>query len=222
MKPDRLTTMAQEIVQEAQSEATSRSNPEVTGLHVLRAMLADRSGPGWSLLAKTGADVARIGGMVDSEIGRLPSVSGGRGGGRALMEILNRADAEARRLKDEYISTEHLLLALTEVPGPARELLRVNAVDKKDVEAAIKAIRAASGVQTATDPGAESQYEALKKYAIDLTEKASKGKLDPVIGRDEEIRRCMQVLSRRTKDNPVLIGEPGVGKAGVGVGLGRG
>jgi ATP-dependent Clp protease ATP-binding subunit ClpB len=221
MRPDRLTTMAQQIVADAQSDAGSRSNAEVTGLHILSAILTDRNGPGWSLLAKTGSDVNRIATLCMSEVGRLPTVSTGSGGatGRALMEVLNRADSEARRLNDAYISTEHLLLALTEVAGPARELLRVNAVDRKHVEQAIKAIRAASGVQNVTDPGAESQYEALKKYAIDLTEKASKGKLDPVIGRDEEIRRCMQVLSRRTKNNPVLIGEPGVGKTAIAEGL---
>jgi len=213
--------MAQQIVGDAQSEANSRSIPEVTELHILGAMLSDRNGAGWSLLTKTGADAARVASMATGEVGRLPTVSSGSGGvaGRALMEILNRADAEARRLNDSFISTEHLLLALTEVAGPARELLRVNAVDKKHVEEAIKAIRAASGVQNVTDAGAESQYEALKKYAIDLTEKASKGKLDPVIGRDEEIRRCMQVLSRRTKNNPVLIGEPGVGKTAIAEGL---
>ncbi len=221
MRPDRLTTMAQQIVGEAQSDAAARSNAEVSGLHILGAMLTDKSGPGWSLLARTGADPSRIATMTTGELDRLPTVSAGSGGatGRALMEVLNRADAEARRLNDAYISTEHLLLALTEVSGPARELLRVNAVDKKHVEQAIKSIRAASGVQNVTDPGAESQFEALKKYAIDLTEKAAKGKIDPVIGRDEEIRRCMQVLSRRTKNNPVLIGEPGVGKTAIAEGL---
>ncbi|MBX3376389.1 MAG: AAA family ATPase [Phycisphaeraceae bacterium] len=221
MKPDRLTTMAQQLVAEAQSDASTRSNPEITGLHLLAAALSDRSGPGWSILAKTGADASRIASMTGSELDRLPTVSSGSGGvaGRTLLEVLNRADADARRLGDSFISVEHILLALTQVSGPARELLRVNAVDTKHIEQAIKAIRAASGVQNVTDPGAESQFEALKKYAIDLTEKAAKGKLDPVIGRDEEIRRCMQVLSRRTKNNPVLIGEPGVGKTAIAEGL---
>jgi ATP-dependent Clp protease ATP-binding subunit ClpB len=221
MKPDRLTTMAQQLVAEAQSDASTRSNPEVTGLHVLAAALSDRSGPGWSILARTGADASRIASMTESELDRLPTVTSGSGGvaGRTLLEVLNRADADARRLGDSFISVEHILLALTQVSGPARELLRVNAVDTKHIEQAVKAIRAASGVQNVTDPGAESQFEALKKYAIDLTEKAAKGKLDPVIGRDEEIRRCMQVLSRRTKNNPVLIGEPGVGKTAIAEGL---
>ncbi|MFN0132991.1 MAG: Clp protease N-terminal domain-containing protein, partial [Phycisphaerales bacterium] len=222
MRPDRLTTAAQQIVESAHADAAARSNPEVTGLHVLAALLADRNGPGWSLLSKAGADANRVASIAQSEVGRLPTASGTAGQlGRAMLDIFSRADGEARRLGDAYVSSEHILLALTEVSGPgsAREVLSVNGIDKKSVELAIKSIRAASGVKNVTDQGADAGYEALKKYAIDLTEKAQSGKLDPVIGRDEEIRRCMQVLSRRTKNNPVLIGEPGVGKTAIAEGL---
>jgi ATP-dependent Clp protease ATP-binding subunit ClpB len=220
MRQDRLTTLAQQVIAEAQSDAAARGNPEITGLHVLAALLADQSGPGWSVLGKAGADAGRIASIAGTELDRLPKASSGAGtAGRALMDILNRADGDARRLGDAYISSEHLLLALTEVSGGAREVLSLNAVDKKHLEKAIKEIRAASGVQNVDSPEGEQNLEAMKKYAIDLTEKAAQGKLDPVIGRDEEIRRCMQVLSRRTKNNPVLIGEPGVGKTAIAEGL---
>jgi len=220
MRADRLTTMAQQVLGDAQSDAMARSNPEVGGLHILGAMLKDRSGPGWSLIAKTGADPSRIASIAQSELGRLSTTSSGAGGtGRALAEVLSKSEIEAKRLGDAYISTEHLLLAIAEVGGPAKEVLSVNAVDRKHLEKAIKEVRAASGVESVNDPGAESNYEALKKYGIDLTERAQAGKLDPVIGRDEEIRRTMQVLSRRTKNNPVLIGEPGVGKTAIAEGL---
>ncbi|MCC6659553.1 MAG: AAA family ATPase [Phycisphaerales bacterium] len=220
MSPDRLTTTAQEVLATAQSAAAGASHPEVGGLHVLAALLEDRSGPAWSILQKAGADPERIAGIVRSELSRLPTVSGGGGTpGRQLMEILNRAEAESKKLGDAYVSSEHLLLALTEVASPAREVLSVAAADRRHLLSAIKDIRKASGVQNVTDPGGEGNLEALKKYGIDLTEKARAGKLDPVIGRDEEIRRCMQVLSRRTKNNPVLIGEPGVGKTAIAEGL---
>jgi ATP-dependent Clp protease ATP-binding subunit ClpB len=220
MGPDRLTTMAQQVLADAQGEAGARGNPEVGGLHILGALLKDRSGPGWSVLQRAGVDPARVGSVAASEVERLPRTSSGAGTpGRALMEILNRADAEARRMGDAYISSEHLLMALAQVGGPAKEVLSVNGAEPRRLEGAIKEIRAASGVSHVTDPEAESNLEALKKYAIDLTERARQGKLDPVIGRDEEIRRCMQVLSRRTKNNPVLIGEPGVGKTAIAEGL---
>ncbi|MBY0261643.1 MAG: AAA family ATPase, partial [Phycisphaerales bacterium] len=151
----------------------------------------------------------------------LPTVSGGSPqAGRAVLEILTRAEQESKKLGDAYISTEHLLLALAEVNGPAKDVLTtVGGADRGKIEKAVRQIREQSGVGSVNDPGAETQYEALKKYSVDLTEKAQQGKLDPVIGRDEEIRRCMQVLSRRTKNNPVLIGEPGVGKTAIAEGL---
>jgi ATP-dependent Clp protease ATP-binding subunit ClpB len=224
---DRLTTMAQQALADAQSEAMARSNPEVVGLHILHGLLQEKGGAAWSILDKVGGLAARVLSIAQSEIKRLPTVSGGSGGGggsaqagRAAMEILTRAEQEAKKLGDEYTSTEHLLLALAEVGGPAKDVLAtVGGADRKKIEQAIKQIRESSGVQSVNDANAETQYEALKKYSIDLTEKAQQGKLDPVIGRDEEIRRCVQVLSRRTKNNPVLIGEPGVGKTAIAEGL---
>ncbi|MBL8762008.1 MAG: AAA family ATPase [Phycisphaerae bacterium] len=219
MRMDRLTTTAQQALADAQSLALRRSNPEVGGLHVLSALLSDRGGPAFSVIAKAGSEPSRVAPVVDAELSRLPTTSSGAGStGRAIMEVLNKAEGEAGKLGDSYISSEHLLLALPEAPG-SREVLSTLGLDRKKLLAAIGAIRAASGVRNVNDPNAESSYEALKKYAIDLTGKAQQGKLDPVIGRDEEIRRCMQVLSRRTKNNPVLIGEPGVGKTAIAEGL---
>ncbi len=220
MRPDRLTQTAQQVLADAQSNAMGRQHPEVTGLHILHGLLSDRNGPGWSIVTKAGAEPARVNQVLEAELGRQPTTSSGAGSaGRALLEILSKADADAKKLGDSYVSSEHLLLALTEVSGPAKDLLSTLGIKSKGIEDAIKAIREASGVTNVTDPNAESNYESLKKYAIDLTEKAQQGKLDPVIGRDEEIRRCMQVLSRRTKNNPVLIGEPGVGKTAIAEGL---
>jgi ATP-dependent Clp protease ATP-binding subunit ClpB len=220
MRPDRMTTAAQQALADAQSLASTRSNPEVGALHVLAAMLSDRNGPAWSVLTKVGADPARVAQLVDAEVSRLPSTSSGAGSaGRSIMELLNKADAEAKRMGDAYVSSEHLLLGMSEVGGPARDVLAAVGVNHKRLEEAVKAIRHASGVEKITDQNAEQNFESLKKYAIDLTERAQQGKLDPVIGRDEEIRRCMQVLSRRTKNNPVLIGEAGVGKTAIAEGL---
>jgi ATP-dependent Clp protease ATP-binding subunit ClpB len=220
MRPDRMTTTAQQVLADAQALAGTRSNPEVTPLHVLAAMLTDRNGPGWSLVAKVGADPARVAQLAEAEIGRLPTTSSGAGSaGRSIMDLLTKADAEARRMNDAYISSEHLLLAAADVGGTAKDVLSAVGVTKARIEEAIKAIRTASGVSNISDQNAEQHFESLKKYAIDLTERAQQGKLDPVIGRDEEIRRCMQVLSRRTKNNPVLIGEAGVGKTAIAEGL---
>ncbi|MBX3409605.1 MAG: AAA family ATPase [Phycisphaeraceae bacterium] len=217
---DRFTTNAQQTLADAQSDAAARGNPEVTGLHLLAALLQDRNGPGWSILSRAGVEAARVGQVAGAELSRQPTTSSGAGTpGRALMDILTRADSEAKKLGDAYVSSEHLLLALAEVGGPARDVLNTVGLSRAKVEEAVKAIRAASGVERINDQNAESTFESLKKYAIDLTEKAQQGKLDPVIGRDEEIRRCMQVLSRRTKNNPVLIGEPGVGKTAIAEGL---
>ncbi len=220
MKAERFTSIAQQVLSDAQRDAMGRSHPEITGLHLLAALLEDQSGPARSIMAKAGADANRAASITAGELSRLPTVSSGSGvGGRALMELLAKAEQESKRLGDAYVSSEHLLLALMHVNNPAKEVLSVCGLDAKRLEQAIKEIRSASGVSSVQDPGAESNFEALKKYAIDLTEKAQSGKLDPVIGRDEEIRRCMQVLSRRTKNNPVLIGEPGVGKTAIAEGL---
>ena len=220
MNPDRFTTAAQQVLSDAQSEALRRGHPEVAGLHVLAAMIRDKGSAGSSIMAKAGVDAARVRQVVETELTRLPTTSSNAGAtGRSLMELLTKADGESRRLGDSYISSEHLLLAAADVAGGAKDVLSLLGVSKSRLEEAVKAIRKSSGVETIADQNAEGTFESLKKYAVDLTEKAQQGKLDPVIGRDEEIRRCMQVLSRRTKNNPVLIGEPGVGKTAIAEGL---
>ena len=220
MQPDKLTTAAQQALASAQQSAMGKQHPEVGGLHVLGALVAEKGGSVGSILGKAGADVNQVGQIVESELGRIPTTSSGAGStGREIMELLAKAEVEREGLKDSYISSEHLLLALASAPGKARELLETLGIKHEHLLEAIKQLRKASGVETITDQDAEGNYEALKKYSIDLTEKAQQGKLDPVIGRDEEIRRCMQVLSRRTKNNPVLIGEPGVGKTAIAEGL---
>ncbi|MEE2896036.1 MAG: ATP-dependent chaperone ClpB [Planctomycetota bacterium] len=217
---DRFTTLAQEVLAAAQSTATGRNHAELTPLHVLAAMLEDRQGVVGSILAKAGVQPERVRDVAEAELGRQPSVTGAQPRtAQSTMALLQKAEAEASGRKDAYISTEHLLLAMFDVPSDAREVLAGCGATRDAVGAAIDQIRAASGVGQVNDPGAESNYEALKKYAIDLNERAAAGKIDPVIGRDEEIRRCMQVLSRRTKNNPVLIGEPGVGKTAIAEGL---
>ena len=220
MQPDRLTTTAQQVLADAQRSAMGKQHPEVGGLHVLGALVEDKTGAVSSILAKAGAEPSRVASVVASELGRIPTTTSGAGStGREIMELLTKAEQESKALKDSYISSEHLLLALAGVKGKAKDLLDTLGVQRKHLESAIGELRKASGVETITDQNAEGNYEALKKYSIDLTERAQQGKLDPVIGRDEEIRRCMQVLSRRTKNNPVLIGEPGVGKTAIAEGL---
>ncbi len=220
MTPDRMTTLAQQALASAQQKAMTASNPEVNGLHVLSALLEDRTSTAQSIMERAGVNASQIQTITESELKRLPTTSSGAGsGGRAIMEILSKADAISKEMKDSYITGEHLLIALAEVKGPAQEILDVNAATPKVLREAVKQIREASGVSSINDQNAEGSFEALKKYGVDLTEKAQQGKLDPVIGRDDEIRRCMQVLSRRTKNNPVLIGEPGVGKTAIAEGL---
>ncbi len=225
MRMDRFTTLAQEALASAQSIAVARSHAELTPLHVLAALLEDTSAIAGSILSRAGVDAGRVAEIAASELSRLPTVSPSGGAAAvpqtspALLGVLKEAEKEARNLNDAYVSTEHLLLALAEVRSDAKEVLSVAGLDRHGLLAAVRSLREASGVTTITEPGAESTFEALKKYAIDLNERAQAGKLDPVIGRDEEIRRCMQVLSRRTKNNPVLIGEPGVGKTAIAEGL---
>ncbi|GAB5497620.1 MAG: ATP-dependent chaperone ClpB [Phycisphaerales bacterium] len=220
MTPDRMTTLAQQALASAQQKALTGQHPEVMGLHVLSALLEDKSGTARSILERAGVSADQIQKITVSELSRLPTTSSGAGsGGRAIMEILGKADAISKEMNDSYITGEHLLIALAEVKGPAQEVLDLNAATPKVLREAVKQIREASGVTSINDQSAEGSFEALKKYGIDLTERAQQGKLDPVIGRDDEIRRCMQVLSRRTKNNPVLIGEPGVGKTAIAEGL---
>ncbi len=222
MRMDRFTTLSQEALAAAQSLAITKSHAELVPLHILAALLEDPNGIVRSILAKSGVNGDRVSEVAAAELGRMPTVSGAPGGAQtsaATVQVLAEADKQAKELNDAYISTEHLLLALAEVKSEAKEVLSVSGLDRGRLLEAIKALRKASGVENITDPGAESTFEALKKYGIDLVEKAQQGKLDPVIGRDEEIRRCMQVLGRRTKNNPVLIGEPGVGKTAIAEGL---
>jgi len=230
MRMDRFTVLAQQALAEGQSRAASMGHAEMKPLHLLAAMLdpsGRESGPGASgitesILARCAADPNRIRTIAEGELKRYPQIKGSHAvppTSGDLMEVLTKADAAAQELGDSYISTEHLLLAVADVKSDAKEILSVNGVGRKNVLDAVKQIRKSAGVANVNDPNAENQYEALKKYTIDLVEKAQQGKLDPVIGRDEEIRRCMQVLSRRTKNNPVLIGEPGVGKTAIVEGL---
>ncbi|MCH2160871.1 MAG: ATP-dependent chaperone ClpB [Phycisphaerales bacterium] len=217
---ERFTTLAQEVLAASQSLAAGRGSAEITTLHVLLALLEDTSGIAGSILAKAGVDDARVREVTEAELGRLPRVSGAQPHTSAKMvEVLQQAEKEASALGDSFISTEHLLLALLDVRDQAHQVLETCGANREKIFNAIGEIRAASGVTNINDANAESTYEALKKYAIDLNERAAAGKIDPVIGRDEEIRRCMQVLSRRTKNNPVLIGEPGVGKTAIAEGL---
>lgn len=220
MRPDRFTTAAQQALSNAQSSAMSAGHPEVSALHVLEGLLEDRQGNAWSILQSAGVEPLRLQQAVREQLARLPKTSSGAGSaGRALMELLADADKQAKKLGDAYISSEHLLLSAAAVGGQGKDVLASVGASAKALEAAIKQIRERSGVSNISDPESEGSYDALKKYAIDLTQKAQQGKLDPVIGRDEEIRRTMQVLSRRTKNNPVLIGEPGVGKTAIAEGL---
>ncbi len=218
MRLDKLTVKAQEALAAAQGTASEAGHATVGPLHLLDAMLRQEAGITAPLLEKVGIPADRIGQIVPLELSRLPSQSSG--GGMAIDAELNsvfvRAEKEARDLKDEYTSVEHFLLALAEQPSTAKEVLTTLGANREAILAAMKDIR---GGQSVTDQNPEDKYQALQRYGQDLCEMARAGKLDPVIGRDEEIRRCMQVLSRRTKNNPVLIGLPGVGKTAIVEGL---
>ncbi|MFO0961356.1 MAG: ATP-dependent chaperone ClpB [Phycisphaerales bacterium] len=217
---DQFTHAAQDAIQAGQTLAATRSHGEYAPLHLLSAMLADPRSAAGSILERAGVAPLKVREVADAELRRTPTVSGSAPrAGSALQQVIAQAQRAAAQMKDAYTSTEHLLLGLADAPGQAKQLLSTLGVDEKRLRHAIDEIRKASGVTNVNDPNAENSYEALKKYGIDLTERAASGKLDPVIGRDEEIRRCMQVLSRRTKNNPVLIGEPGVGKTAVVEGL---
>jgi ATP-dependent Clp protease ATP-binding subunit ClpB len=218
MRFDKLTLKAQEAVQSAQELARRQDHAELGPLHLLAALLAESDGGVVApLLERIGAHRARITDLVTSELARLPRATGTQlQMSRALQAVFDDAARHALRLKDDYTSTEHLLLALTSVDSDAREILRSLAVSHDAVLAALKDIR---GGQRVTDQSPEDKYQALQRYGRDLVELARLGKIDPVIGRDDEIRRTMQVLARRTKNNPVLIGEPGVGKTAIVEGL---
>ena len=218
MRLDKLTVKSQEALAAAQSVAGERGHASVGPLHLLDALLKQEGGLAGSLLERVGVRADRVASVVASELGRLPSQSAQAGVSLApsLQAVLNRAEAAARGMSDEYVSVEHLLMALAEEPSAAREVLNTLGVDKDGLVAAMKDVR---GNHRVTDANPEDKYQALERYGRDLCEMARRGKLDPVIGRDEEIRRCMQILSRRTKNNPVLIGLPGVGKTAIVEGL---
>ena len=219
MRQDKLTTKFQEALGEAQSLALAHDNQVIEPVHILAAVLADGEGSSRSLLERAGVNVQSLTREVNAAVERLPKVSGTGGDvqiSRDLMNLLNLTEKEAMKRGDEFISTEMLLLALTEDRSEAGRLAKNAGLTRATIEAAVKTVR---GGDKADNPDAESQREALKKYTVDLTERARQGKLDPVIGRDDEIRRTMQILQRRSKNNPVLIGEPGVGKTAVVEGL---
>ncbi len=218
MRTDRLTTKSREAIQEAQSLAAKRGNPEIIPEHVLRVLLDQDGGVARPMLQKAGADVSALERSIDQHLAGLPKQSGGSEPGlsRRTLAMLNHAEDEAKTLKDSYVSVEHLLLALMRHDKDASgHFGRVKA------DGLMKAIREVRGAHAVTDKDPEGKYQALEKYTRDLTAAARAGKIDPVIGRDEEIRRVMQVLSRRTKNNPVLIGEPGVGKTAIVEGIAR-
>src|SRR3954470_14205975 len=215
---DKLTIKAQEAVARAQELASEMGNPQIEPVHLLAALLKEDSGVVRPVLEKIGANVSQLQTIVDAELKHLPRSSGGSQPsiGNQLSKVFDAAQAEADGMKNYFVSSEHLLLALTGTKSKSQEILELNAIDKNKVLGAMQSVR---GSQRVTDQSPEGKFQALEKYGIDLVERARQGKLDPVIGRDQEIRRVIQVLSRRTKNNPVLIGEPGVGKTAIVEGL---
>ena len=219
MRQDKLTTKLQEAIADAHSMAVVNDNQYVDPVHLVSALLRQDDGSAKSLLQRAGVNVNKLASSLNSAVDRLPKVSGTGGDvqiGRELMNVLNLADKEAQKRNDQFIASEMILLALLDDKSEAGRLARESGLSRSALEAAIKAVRGDANVNSAD---AEGQREALKKYTLDLTERARQGKLDPVIGRDDEIRRAIQVLQRRTKNNPVLIGEPGVGKTAIVEGL---
>jgi len=219
MRTDKLTTAFQQALADAQSLAVGYDNPTIEPLHVLSALLQQEEASTKSLLSRAGVNVQRLAQAVNSALESLPKVSRPEGQvtvGSELVKLFNLTDKEAQKRGDQFIASELFLLALADEKGPAGKLLRESGLTRKNLELAIDAVRGGQSVDSAE---AEGQRESLKKYCVDLTERAAQGKLDPVIGRDDEIRRCIQILQRRTKNNPVLIGEPGVGKTAIVEGL---
>jgi len=220
MRLEKLTIKAQEALQSAQEVATTYQHSEVDTEHLLLALLRQEDGLTKPIFQKIGSDPGIIRAELESELGRAAKVSGSTSVAgtisNRLQQVLNAAFKAADARQDEYVSTDHLLIAISEDGGASGRILRSNGISKKSLETAVDEIRAGRRI---TDQNPEDKYRSLERYGIDLTERAKSGKLDPVIGRDEEIRRVIQVLSRRTKNNPVLIGEPGVGKTAVVEGL---
>jgi ATP-dependent Clp protease ATP-binding subunit ClpB len=219
IRPERLTLKAQEAFRDAAAEAARRGNPVANDAHLFHALLAQEEGVVRPLLQKAGLNVTALIEETGRELDRLPRQEGGGEPtlSRELHKVFDRAEAEAKAMGDAYVSTEHLVVGLADEKGTtARQLLSAGEVDAKALRAALAEVR---GAHRVTDVSPEAQYQALERYTRNLTDQARQGKLDPVIGRDEEVRRVMQVLSRRTKNNPVLIGEPGVGKTAIVEGL---
>jgi ATP-dependent Clp protease ATP-binding subunit ClpB len=217
MRPDKFTSQFQQAISEAQSLAVTRDNPYIEPVHVLAAMLAQENGPR-ALLERAGVRLPALQTAVDTALNGLPQVQGGEPvqGSRDLVSLLQATEKEASKRGDQFIASEMFLLALSDAKTDLAGIVRGHGLTRKALEVAIEAVRGGKNVDSAE---AEGQREALKKYTLDLTERARLGKLDPVIGRDDEIRRAIQVLQRRTKNNPVLIGEPGVGKTAIVEGL---
>ncbi|MBW2737076.1 MAG: AAA family ATPase, partial [Deltaproteobacteria bacterium] len=218
MRLDRLTTKSRDALDVAESTARRLGNQEVTSVHLLSALFKQEEGLTKPLLSQADVDQARLARELQGALERRPKVSGADTYvGHELKGLLDEAFSQADKLKDDYISTEHLLLAMLEQPqSEGGQLLKALGVSLESMRLALRKVR---GNQQVTDPDPEGKYQALERYCIDLTEQARRAKLDPVIGRDVEIRRTIQVLSRRTKNNPVLIGEPGVGKTAIVEGI---
>jgi ATP-dependent Clp protease ATP-binding subunit ClpB len=222
MDINRFTQKAQEAIAAAQSNAVRYGHQQVDVEHLLLSLLGQENGLAAAILKRADIDSARLAEDLERELARMPRVSGPAGRPdqiyvtERLNRLLTRAEDEEKQLRDEYISIEHLLLALTDDNGAAGRLLKTFGATRDRLMQSLKQIRGNQRVAT-QDP--ESTYEALERYGRDLTKMAKQGKLDPVIGRDDEIRRAVQVLSRRTKNNPVLIGDPGVGKTAIVEGL---
>ncbi len=221
MRPDRFSTKTQEAIQSALANAAEHGHAELTNEHLALSFLGQPDGVFGAVFERAGGPPEILRQRLEEELNRRPRVQGGSGEpalSRPLRQTIDEAEKQMARMQDEYLSAEHYLLALSESSDPAGKLLRSLGADHAKILAAIQAVR---GNQRVTDQSPEDKYQTLEKYGRDLTAQARKGKIDPVIGRDNEIRRVMQVLSRRTKNNPVLIGEPGVGKTAIAEGLAR-
>jgi ATP-dependent Clp protease ATP-binding subunit ClpB len=220
INPNKLTVKSQEALQAAVEIAGSYGNNQVEPEHLLAALVQEPESVVVAVLRKLGTSIDQVRIKAGGAIEKLPKVTGAAGtqqfASNNLNKLFDNARKEAEALKDEYISTEHLLLAMADDGGESGRILKEQGVNKNAV---LKALQSVRGTQRVTDPNAEEKYQALEKYGRDLTQAASKGKLDPVIGREDEVRRVMQVLARRTKNNPVLIGEPGVGKTAIVEGI---
>ena len=215
---EKFTTKAQEASMVAERIAAKAGNPELTPIHLLAGLLAEKDGNVRAFFDALGCNWQQLNQMVDAELRQLPKMTGGTDAvlSRELLQVLQSALEESEAMDDDYVSTEHILLALEKVSSKAKKVLDLNAVNRNNLLQAIQQVRGSANI---VDPDPESKQQALSRYGIDLVALAKKGKLDPVIGRDAEIRRVIQVLSRRTKNNPVLIGEPGVGKTAIAEGL---